>query len=417
MEAALGDFYHVQTDHGTWLAVDAASGRIVSCHAEKSGPERARLIVYVPDQRDAAFLLSPFHHTKIYLPPVENRSAGIRLGMRLVPGSSAVLFTHPESKRYICAAPLEQGEEFGNVAIHGFRADRAEMFRLTPLPDALVPAELKGSARQLEASAGAADGNAAAARQARSAAGAVAFRQPVDHGLIVDIGMSDGNDTQFYLRKGFRVVGVEADPVVFEALRTRFAGAIANGRLTILHRVAQDLPGQTVEFWRDEQYQIWSSTLPNSSSPVTRFEVQSIDWGGIVEIGGAPPHYCKMDIEGDEKVVLRSMLGSTALPTFISVEALSFEPIEMLFLIGYRRFKLVNQTILQTFELPYPPREGQYVPDPDWANTSGPFGEELMGDRWLDFKEVGVAYDMIQRLNSYRTALHAWFDCHAWMPD
>jgi hypothetical protein len=36
----------------------------------------------------------------------------------------------------------------------------------------------------------------------------------MDGNLIYDFGMHDGADTDYYLRKGFRVVAVEADPLL-----------------------------------------------------------------------------------------------------------------------------------------------------------------------------------------------------------
>jgi spermidine synthase len=41
--------------------------------------------------------------------------------------------------------------------------------------------------------------------------------------LIYDIGMHDGSDSEFYLRKGYRVVAVEANPKLVEACRERLA--------------------------------------------------------------------------------------------------------------------------------------------------------------------------------------------------
>ena len=38
-----------------------------------------------------------------------------------------------------------------------------------------------------------------------------------DRNLIFDIGMHIGQDTEFYLKKGFRVVAIEADPTLAEA--------------------------------------------------------------------------------------------------------------------------------------------------------------------------------------------------------
>jgi 16S rRNA A1518/A1519 N6-dimethyltransferase RsmA/KsgA/DIM1 with predicted DNA glycosylase/AP lyase activity len=40
--------------------------------------------------------------------------------------------------------------------------------------------------------------------------------------LIIDVGVSEGNDTAFYLKKGFTVVGVEVDPTLIPLIRKRF---------------------------------------------------------------------------------------------------------------------------------------------------------------------------------------------------
>ena len=49
----------------------------------------------------------------------------------------------------------------------------------------------------------------------------------VDRSLIFDVGCNDGQDADFYLKKGFRVVEVEANPALCEALKKRFADEIA----------------------------------------------------------------------------------------------------------------------------------------------------------------------------------------------
>lgn len=70
-----------------------------------------------------------------------------------------------------------------------------------------------------------------------------------DFGLIFDLGMSEGNDTAYYLQKGFRVVGVEADPEMFAGLRIRFQDEIEKGSLTLLHAAASDTSGERIEFF------------------------------------------------------------------------------------------------------------------------------------------------------------------------
>ncbi|HRP12604.1 MAG TPA: hypothetical protein PLK37_16385 [Terricaulis sp.] len=53
--------------------------------------------------------------------------------------------------------------------------------------------------------------------------------------LIFDIGMHVGQDSDFYLRKGFNVVAVEANPLLAAAGEKRFAQALRERRLTLLN--------------------------------------------------------------------------------------------------------------------------------------------------------------------------------------
>src|SRR5579871_6024138 len=65
-------------------------------------------------------------------------------------------------------------------------------------------------------------------------------RQPatrtVDRGrdLVFDVGMHRGEDTAYYLHKGYRVVAFEANPSLIEHARIRFREELESGRLTIV---------------------------------------------------------------------------------------------------------------------------------------------------------------------------------------
>ena len=54
--------------------------------------------------------------------------------------------------------------------------------------------------------------------------------------LIYDIGMHEGEDSKFYLLKGFRVVAVEADPELCRVAAERLGQFTATGQLTIINR-------------------------------------------------------------------------------------------------------------------------------------------------------------------------------------
>ena len=48
---------------------------------------------------------------------------------------------------------------------------------------------------------------------------------------IFDVGLHKGEDTEFYLKKGFKVVGIEANPLLYQQARERFSEAVNAGRL------------------------------------------------------------------------------------------------------------------------------------------------------------------------------------------
>src|SRR5260370_1211070 len=47
--------------------------------------------------------------------------------------------------------------------------------------------------------------------------------------------MYDGSDSQYYLDSGFRVVAVEANPVLVERAQKRFARQLESGQMTCVH--------------------------------------------------------------------------------------------------------------------------------------------------------------------------------------
>ena len=49
-----------------------------------------------------------------------------------------------------------------------------------------------------------------------------------DYGTILDVGMDQCQDTEFYLKKGFRVVAVDASPEACARAQRRFAREVAD---------------------------------------------------------------------------------------------------------------------------------------------------------------------------------------------
>ncbi len=82
--------------------------------------------------------------------------------------------------------------------------------------------------------------------------------------LVYDIGMHKGEDTDYYLKKGFRVIGFEADPDLIQYCKSRFVEAIESGRLVIVEGAIVEqrsgaTTGRTVKFYKNLEKSVWGT--------------------------------------------------------------------------------------------------------------------------------------------------------------
>jgi FkbM family methyltransferase len=176
--------------------------------------------------------------------------------------------------------------------------------------------------------------------------------------LIYDVGMHNGDDTAFYLHRGFRVIAIEANSKLADLGKRRFSSEIDSGRLTILNVGVAERAGIGT-FWICDDLTVWSSFEEKLMSKTGKehhsVEIQTRRFSEILEEYGIP-FYLKVDIEGSDHLCLRDLVGRP-LPRFISVEAESgendddsataaggVENLSLLYTMGYRRFKLVRQS-------------------------------------------------------------------------
>ena len=78
--------------------------------------------------------------------------------------------------------------------------------------------------------------------------------------LIFDIGFHKGEDTLFYLLKGYRVIAVDADPELINEWQNIFKKYIENGKLLLLNYVISDTNDVDTDFYISPNT-IWSSKL------------------------------------------------------------------------------------------------------------------------------------------------------------
>lgn len=162
--------------------------------------------------------------------------------------------------------------------------------------------------------------------------------------LIYDVGMNNGDDTAYYLHKGFRVLAVEADPVLVAAAHERFAEPIRQGRLQVVN-CAIGPRDEDAEFWICEDRSEWNSfdraIASREGRPHHSITVPCRRFRGLLEEYGLP-YYLKVDIEGHDHYCVQD-LAPGHLPPYLSIEMGGFESLLTLRDLGYTGFKLITQ--------------------------------------------------------------------------
>jgi len=253
----------------------------------------------------------------------------------------------------------------------------------------------------------------------------------IDDGLIFDIGMHRGDDTAFYLAKGFRVVAVEADPKFVRQVAERLAGPLAEGRLTIVEKAIWEEAGTEIPFFiHGDPDRGWSSAFQAAAErdgqPAETIRVPTTTVTELFDRHGVP-RYLKCDIEGGDALVVRQLGEDGRLPPFASVEISERAFIERLAAMGYDRFQLVNQAALHHTRLAPPSREGAFATLPPGGHASGPFGRDLPAafwaveattlaryDRWRrNLERRGLKRRLMKRIS--RLTGRGWLNYRGWM--
>lgn len=246
------------------------------------------------------------------------------------------------------------------------------------------------------------------------------YVEPKDR-LIFDVGGNDGADTWYYLRKGFRVVVVEAVPELADNLRRTLAAQVESGRLVVEAVAIAEREGE-LQFTVNDEWTEWSSAHGSRKAVAGRSRTISVPCttlSGLISRHGQP-YFVKLDIEGGELAAVESLRGLDAgsLPRYISWEMNSdFRRIvDHLSALGYRRFQLVRQGAAYLPRPPRPSREGLEYQCGFTNGMSGLFGADLPASEWVGMAEVLQQADACQTEMKARRARGekpGWYDLHA----
>ncbi len=235
----------------------------------------------------------------------------------------------------------------------------------------------------------------------------------MDSKLIYDVGMHIGQDSEFYLKKGFDVIAIEANPKLVEEQKVRFSKYIENGRLKIINVGIGQKKGKCT-FYVNDYLSEWSSfdkTIGTREGKFHEIEVTMVPLEDVLREHGIP-YYLKIDIEGYDFIALQSIQFIPDKPRYISVENGQKPFLDFLYSEGYTHFKFINQQKVPNQIVKYPPLEGVFSQHIFPHGASGLFGEETPGE-WLDYDNVLALISSYWGNPNRDANIHGWFDLHA----
>ena len=206
----------------------------------------------------------------------------------------------------------------------------------------------------------------------------------LENNLIFDLGFFKGDTAEFYLNNNYRVIGIECNPNLRDFNNEKFLEYITSGKLKLIEKCISDNDNSIIPFYISRQT-IWSSANINIAErrcKSTEVMVETITLSTLIKNFGCPI-YCKIDIEGNDVLAVKSLLGSEYIPEYISVEAECLWPgkevadvslLDELVKVGYSQFLIKDQRRFSSFR--FDPK-GQY--------------------EWLSYEDAKLELDFLRK--------------------
>lgn len=230
--------------------------------------------------------------------------------------------------------------------------------------------------------------------------------------LILDVGMHKGEDTEFYLKKGFNVVAFEANPDLIKFCSSKFEKEIKEGKLVIVKGAIIDLDldddssNPSILFYRNKNLSVWGTVDSNWAKRNEKkgteneiVEVAKIDFKKCLTNYGIP-YYLKIDIEGMDRVCLKALLHFDQKPDYISIESEKVlfaglkDEMDLFTNNGYSQFQIVNQGNISEQKEPKNSTEGAFIDYKFKSGATGLFGNDLP-NKWINYSTTIRKYRFI----------------------
>ncbi len=280
----------------------------------------------------------------------------------------------------------------------------------------------------------------------------------LDLNLVYDVGANNGDYTAYYLRMGYKVIAIDANPSLYAYMKSRFKEEILAGRLMVINTAITDKDEEKAVFYvcnDDGRSSLIKKIAERGASIVEAIELTGRTLHSLFDEFGTP-FYCKIDIEGYDAMAITGLAGYPERPVYMSCENscdsiaeirlddhLLYKALDSLVSAGYSSFKLLDQASLMVLDdrLHYhfvhqfstvikancERITGRYTAKynnrqyelkkrkMDVDEVIAPFGEELPGE-WSGYEATrkGLAFHFNDYFNHTRNKqLMFWVDIHA----
>lgn len=210
--------------------------------------------------------------------------------------------------------------------------------------------------------------------------------------IIYDFGANNGDDIAYYLKKADIVVAVEANPTLTKYIEERFSSEIFQGKLFIENCViTADEIDAFVPFYIHKYGHVISQFPKPKESELQNFDEVMLPSKSVMSIISkyGYPHYVKIDIEGYDQEILRTLFNNKIFPEFISAESHSIEVFSLLVSSNqYSAFNLVEGPlvpILYGDTLIHTAKDKERHSFP--SHSAGPFGDDIKTE-WMTFENL-----------------------------
>lgn len=234
--------------------------------------------------------------------------------------------------------------------------------------------------------------------------------------VIIDLGAHMGEDSDYYLRKGYRVIAVDASKRLCDYISDKFASHPQKEHFTILNYAIANEDNKEICFYENTDNSVWGTIYEDWVKRNEKLGTTSVRSSALSKrldtIIAEQLHedeeieYIKIDLEGADLVALQSLSKLSKMPKYISIESekLSWERLLDEFRtfksLGYTKFKIIDQSRIEEQKCPNPAKEGEYIDYKFKFGSSGLFGEELPGE-WLTEAEAIQRYKEIFKRYKY----------------